>query len=50
MISALFAYVPPGATDSGAIWLSTLFTLQGALCFLAGSLLLLPEASFGADP
>jgi hypothetical protein len=50
MISALFAYVPPGSPHLDAIWLSTLFTLQGALCFLVGSLLLLPEASFGADP
>lgn len=43
MISAVFAIVlPKGSTDS---WmnLSLIFTLQGAICFFIGALLLLPE-------
>jgi hypothetical protein len=45
MISAFFAYVPrvPFPFDTGVV--SVVFTLLGALGFLAGSLLMLPEAS-----
>jgi hypothetical protein len=45
MISAFFAYVPrtPFPFEAGVI--SVVFTLLGALGFLAGSLLMLPEAS-----
>jgi hypothetical protein len=43
MISAMFAFVPAGtpAFDNGAI--SVGFTLIGGVCFLLGSLLMLPE-------
>jgi hypothetical protein len=44
MIAALFAFVLPGATNTEAVTLCIAFTLQGAVCFLGGSLLMLPEA------
>jgi hypothetical protein len=43
MISALFAIVLPGQPNIEAITVSVLFTLFGAIGFLAGSLLMLPE-------
>lgn len=45
MVASLFSVVMPGS--SGAAWgtMATAFTLQGAVCFLAGSLLMLPEMS-----
>ena len=45
MISALFAFVLPGPANVEAITLSTVFTLQGAVCFFIGSVLMLPEAA-----
>jgi hypothetical protein len=45
MISAFFAFVPKKASLFDAAQISVLFTLLGAFGFLAGSLLMLPEAS-----
>jgi hypothetical protein len=44
MISALFAIVLPGSPNIEAGMLAVLFTLLGAVGFLVGSLLMLPEA------
>ena len=44
MISALFAIVLPGPSNIEAVTLAVLFTLFGAVGFLVGSLLMLPEA------
>lgn len=44
MIAALLAVVLPGAEDHEAATLSVVFTLQGAIGFFVGSLLMLPEA------
>ena len=43
MISAVFAIVLPGPPDTETITLSIVFTLLGAIGFLVGSLLMLPE-------
>ncbi len=43
MISAVFAFVPPSAPKFDAATISVLFTFIGGVCFLAGSLLMLPE-------
>jgi hypothetical protein len=43
MISALFSVVLPQLTGSALVTVSLLFTLVGALGFLIGSLLMLPE-------
>ncbi len=48
LASAWCAYPRSGAHDEPWATLSLGFTLQGALCFLVGSLLMLPEAA--ADP
>ena len=45
MISAFFAFVPREASPVNAAQISVYFTLLGAFGFLAGSLLVLPEAS-----
>ena len=45
MMSAFFAFVPKEAFHFNAALISVLFTLLGAVGFLAGSLLMLPEAS-----
>jgi hypothetical protein len=44
MASAPFAIFLPGPTNIEAVTLSVVFTLLGAIGFLAGSLLMLPEA------
>jgi hypothetical protein len=44
MASALLAYVPQHAASTLPATLAIVFTLLGALCFLGGSLLSLPEA------
>jgi hypothetical protein len=44
MISAVFAIALPGTPNIEAVTISVLFTLLGAIGFLAGSLLMLPEA------
>ena len=41
--SGVFAYVSPGPPDPEKLWLNGLFTFVGAVCFLVGSVLLLPE-------
>lgn len=44
MISAVFAIVLPGTPNVEAVTVSVLFTLIGAIGFLVGSLLMLPES------
>jgi hypothetical protein len=44
MASALFAIVLPGLPNIEAVTVAVLFTLLGAIGFLVGSLLMLPEA------
>ena len=46
MISAIFAIFLPGPPNIEAVTISILFTLLGAIGFLVGSLLMLPEAVF----
>ncbi|MDA9857850.1 hypothetical protein N9D23_06995 [Rubripirellula sp.] len=50
MISALFAIVLPGGVNVAAVTVSIAFTLSGAIGFLVGSLLMLPEMSIQAKP
>lgn len=45
MIAAILAFVPSGAPESVLVTWSVLFTTAGAIGFLAGSLLMLPEAA-----
>lgn len=45
MISAVLAVTLPSSTSAVRITFSIAFTLQGAICFLLGALLMLPEAS-----
>ncbi len=45
MASALLSVYLPGPVDSQVGRLALAFTLQGALCFFVGAVLLLPEAS-----
>jgi len=45
MISAAFAFVPPGLQNTEAVTVAVAFTLIGAVCFLAGSLLMLRETA-----
>jgi hypothetical protein len=49
MLSALFAIVLPGPPDIQAITLAIVFTLLGAIGFLVGSLLMLPEMIYQSD-
>ena len=44
MVSAVFAFVPPGGPSAGAVTIATALTLQGAICFFVGSALMLPES------
>jgi len=50
MISAVFAMIPPGSTDVLALWLANLGTFVGAVCFLIGAFLLLPEMADQRNP
>jgi hypothetical protein len=43
MVSAMFSIFLPGPPHVDAVTLGVAFTLQGAACFLVGSLLMLPE-------
>lgn len=43
MVSGVFAAVLPGATDVLDLWAVNLWTFIGAVCFLVGAYLLLPE-------
>lgn len=45
LMAAVFAVVLPGAANETWITLSVVFTLAGAICFLVGSLLMLPESA-----
>jgi hypothetical protein len=45
LASAMCAYVGPGGPGREQVWLDGFFTFVGAVCFLAGSLLLFPELS-----
>jgi hypothetical protein len=45
MISALFAFVPSHSPSFDAVTVSVVFTLIGAIGFLIGSLLMLPETT-----
>jgi len=45
MISAAFAFVPPKPFAGDALTISVIFTLIGAIGFLIGSLLMLPETT-----
>lgn len=42
-LSALYSFVRPGFPDAQQLWLAGFYTFFGALCFLAGSYLLIPE-------
>ena len=42
-ISAVYAFVLPGSGELLSVWAVNLWTLVGAVCFLVGALLLLPE-------
>lgn len=50
LISALFAFVLPGPENAVAVTRSVTFTLLGAIGFLVGLLLMLPEASLTPEP
>jgi hypothetical protein len=50
MISAVLAVVLPGATITSMVTLSIVFTLIGAIGFLVGSLLMLPESVLEHEP
>lgn len=50
MLAANFAIILPGPAHPEMALLATAFTLLGALCFLLGSLLMLPETSIEATP
>jgi heme/copper-type cytochrome/quinol oxidase subunit 4 len=43
MIAAVYSLVLPGAPNETWLTMSLVFTLQGAVCFFVGSLLMLPE-------
>jgi hypothetical protein len=43
MVSAVFSIVLPGSPNLEIVTVATILTLQGAVCFLVGSLLMLPE-------
>ncbi|MGB6222477.1 hypothetical protein [Haloferula sp.] len=45
MIAAFFCFVLPGPAHPEWMTIFTAFTLQGAICFLIGSLLMFPEAA-----
>ncbi len=45
MVSAVYSIVLPGPESGAAVTIALAFTLQGAMCFLAGSLLMLPETA-----
>jgi hypothetical protein len=49
MASALLSIVLPGPENVEAVTLAVAFTLQGAICFSVGSLLMLPETALKSD-
>jgi hypothetical protein len=48
-LSAWFSFVPPGPLASHQLHLADLYTFVGALCFLVGSYLLIPELFDGEE-
>lgn len=48
-VSALDSFVRPGAPDPHELWLAGLYTFLGAVCFLVGAYLLIPEM-FDGEP
>ena len=48
MISALLSIVLPEPSRSIVVTSAIAFTLQGAICFLVGALLMLPETAIEA--
>ena len=49
MISAVFAFIPPESPRFDALTISVIFTFVGAVGFLIGSLLMLPETAAPAE-
>jgi hypothetical protein len=49
IISAFFAFVPASGATDFEMFAALLFTFIGAVCFLLGSLLMLPEMGFEDD-
>ena len=49
MISAVFAFIPPESPRFDALTISVIFTFVGAIGFLIGSLLMLPETATPAE-
>ncbi|TWT38476.1 hypothetical protein [Blastopirellula retiformator] len=45
MISAVYAFVPTSGITLAAETIATAFTLQGAICFFVGAVLMLPETA-----
>jgi len=45
MIAAVYSIILPGGTPESFATLSLAWTLQGAVCFFAGSVLMLPETA-----
>jgi hypothetical protein len=45
MVSAVVSFIPSGGPEAGLLTTSVFFTTVGAVAFLAGSLLMLPEAA-----
>lgn len=50
LASAVLALVLPRPENSEILSLSVMFTLLGAICFLCGALLMLPETAAAAEP
>lgn len=48
MIAAMFAIILPGPARPEMATIATVFTLQGAVCFFLGAVLMLPETSSAA--
>ncbi|TWU18950.1 hypothetical protein Poly21_11210 [Allorhodopirellula heiligendammensis] len=49
MVSAVLSIVLPGSPHPEIASIATAFTLQGAICFLTGSLLMLPEMAVHSE-
>jgi len=49
MVSAVYSMFLPGPPNAEAVTIAVDCTLQGAICFLVGSLLMLPEATAAVD-
>ena len=49
-VSAVASYIIPSTGDLWSLELTNLGTFVGAMCFLAGAVLLLPERTAGQNP